>query len=101
MQSPSIRIAASRITVVVLTVAVWVMFFCHVLFANRPLAIAFQVLAAALMLWARLSFGSRSFHAAANPTEGHLVTTGPYRFIRHCQQRREMSTNHRFKKSTF
>ena len=83
MQSPSIRIAASRIAVVVLTVTVWVMFFRHVLFADLPLAIAFQVLAAALMLWARLSFGLRSFHAAANPTEGHLVTAGPYRFIRH------------------
>jgi len=28
-------------------------------------------------------FGRRSFHAAANPTEGELVTVGPYRYIRH------------------
>ena len=27
--------------------------------------------------------GARSFHAAANPTDGGLVTTGPYRFVRH------------------
>jgi len=36
-----------------------------------------------LMVWARLSFGLRSFHAGANPTEGGLVTKGPYGFVRH------------------
>jgi protein-S-isoprenylcysteine O-methyltransferase Ste14 len=35
------------------------------------------------MIWARITFGFRSFHAAANPTEGGLVTHGPYRFLRH------------------
>jgi protein-S-isoprenylcysteine O-methyltransferase Ste14 len=35
------------------------------------------------MIWARITFGRRSFHAAANPTEGGLVTTGPYRYVRH------------------
>jgi len=35
------------------------------------------------MLWARLTFGRRSVHAAANPTAGGVVTTGPYRFVRH------------------
>ena len=41
------------------------------------------MLAAVLMLWARFTFGTRSFHAAANPTAGGLVTTGPYRYWRH------------------
>ena len=35
------------------------------------------------MFWARLTFGMRSFHMAANPSEGSLVTSGPYRLIRH------------------
>ena len=35
------------------------------------------------MVAARITFGRRSFHAAANPTEGGLVTTGPYAYIRH------------------
>jgi protein-S-isoprenylcysteine O-methyltransferase Ste14 len=30
-----------------------------------------------------LTFGARSFHAGANPTEGGIVTTGPYGFLRH------------------
>jgi protein-S-isoprenylcysteine O-methyltransferase Ste14 len=42
-----------------------------------------QVLAAGLMIWARVAFGGRSFHASAEATEGGLVTTGPYRIIRH------------------
>jgi len=45
--------------------------------------ITVQILAAALMVWARLTFGRRSFHAAASPTEGGLVTSGPYRYLRH------------------
>jgi len=53
------------------------------LFSPSPAVIAVQALAVALFLWARWTFGVRSFHAAANPTEGGLVTTGPYRFIRH------------------
>lgn len=54
-----------------------------VLFTAQPLAIALQLIAIALMVWARVTFGRRSFHAAANPTAGGLVTTGPYRIIRH------------------
>lgn len=53
------------------------------IFSTSPLVIAAQLLAFALMIWARASFGVRSFHLAANPTEGGLVTTGPYALIRH------------------
>ena len=55
----------------------------HNVLSPSPFAIVPQALAVALMLWARVTFGRRSFHLAANPTEGGLVTTGPYRFIRH------------------
>jgi protein-S-isoprenylcysteine O-methyltransferase Ste14 len=53
------------------------------LFARTPAAVAAQFAAVGLMIWARLTFGRRSFHASADPTAGGLVTTGPYRFIRH------------------
>jgi Putative protein-S-isoprenylcysteine methyltransferase len=53
------------------------------LLAGGWLGQAVQVLAVGLMLWARWTFGRRSFHAAANPTAGGLVTTGPYRYVRH------------------
>jgi protein-S-isoprenylcysteine O-methyltransferase Ste14 len=53
------------------------------LFAPSPVVIVPQILALLLLVWARVTFGRRSFHLVANPTEGGLVTTGPYRFIRH------------------
>ena len=49
----------------------------------NPVAIALQIVAVGLMGWARWTFKWRSFHASADPTAGGLVTTGPYRFIRH------------------
>jgi protein-S-isoprenylcysteine O-methyltransferase Ste14 len=53
------------------------------LFSTNPAVIAVQVLSLAFLLWARITFGRRSFHVAASPTEGGLVTSGPYRHVRH------------------
>jgi protein-S-isoprenylcysteine O-methyltransferase Ste14 len=52
-------------------------------FSPQPVVILAEVAAVALMLWARLTFGQRSFRAAASPSAGGLVTSGPYRYIRH------------------
>lgn len=59
------------------------LFFSKALFSPSPVVIAAQCAAVGLMAWARLTLGRRSFHAAADPTAGGLVTSGPYRFIRH------------------
>lgn len=53
------------------------------LLSPSPFVILPQAAAVLLLIWARLAFGKRSFHAAANPTAGGLVTSGPYRYIRH------------------
>ena len=53
------------------------------LLSTSPLVIALQLVAFLLFLWARVTFGRRSFHVVADPTEGGLVTVGPYRYIRH------------------
>ena len=53
------------------------------LFSPSPFVLVPQAGAVVLMVAARLAFGMRSFHLAANPTKGGLVTWGPYRFIRH------------------
>lgn len=52
------------------------------LFSPHPLVIALQVLAFLFMVWARITFGMRSFHAAASTTEGELVTRGPFAIVR-------------------
>jgi protein-S-isoprenylcysteine O-methyltransferase Ste14 len=53
------------------------------LFSLSPGVISVQALALLLFLWARVTFGRRSYHVVADPTEGGLVTGGPYRYIRH------------------
>src|SRR6059058_5959268 len=73
----------SLVATLVLVGSVVVLYARHSLVASTPVGIALQVLAALLMLWARLTFGKRSFHATANPTAGGLVTAGPYRYWRH------------------
>jgi protein-S-isoprenylcysteine O-methyltransferase Ste14 len=57
--------------------------FIHHLFAKNPFLIGIQVAAVLLMIWARKTFGLRSFHAAAGTSDGGLVTSGPYRYWRH------------------
>ena len=53
------------------------------LFSSHAVVILSQIAAGVLMFWARRTFGRRSFHLTADPTEGGLVTSGPYRYIRH------------------
>jgi protein-S-isoprenylcysteine O-methyltransferase Ste14 len=53
------------------------------LLSSSPLVMSLQVLALLLFFWARITFGRRSYHVMADPTEGGLVTGGPYRYIRH------------------
>ena len=55
----------------------------HEVLARSVPAIAVQIAAVLLMIAARITFGRRSFHAAANPTAGGLVTNGPYAWLRH------------------
>jgi protein-S-isoprenylcysteine O-methyltransferase Ste14 len=73
----------SILGVVVMVGALIGLYKIGVLLTAQPIAIALQLTAVALMVWSRITFGRRSFHAAANPTAGGLVTTGPYRIIRH------------------
>ena len=72
----------SLLAVLLMIVAIVGLYAMHALLSFHPLAIALQVIAVALMVWARVTFGRRSFHASADPTAGGLVTTGPYRYIR-------------------
>ena len=74
---------ASLITFVIAVMGLIYLIFTKHLLSTNPVGITVQVLAAGLMVWARITFGTRSFHAMANTTEGGLVTSGPYRFLRH------------------
>ncbi len=67
----------------ILLLAITGMFLTRSLIGTTDIAIVLQLLSLLLMIWARLTFGLRSFHASARPTEGGIVTTGPYRYLRH------------------
>jgi protein-S-isoprenylcysteine O-methyltransferase Ste14 len=74
---------ASLVATLVLVASAGLLIVRQAAVARGPVLVTLQVLAVVIMLWARATFGGRSFHAGANPTEGGLVTTGPYRFVRH------------------
>jgi protein-S-isoprenylcysteine O-methyltransferase Ste14 len=57
--------------------------FNNYIITKNPVIIIIQLLSFCLMIWARRTFRSRSFHLTADPTEGGLVTRGPYRWLRH------------------
>ena len=74
---------ASIVATLVLIGSVVALYVRRQLLGTGVVSVTLQVLAVLLMLWARVTFGRRSFHAAANPTAGGLVTWGPYRYWRH------------------
>lgn len=63
--------------------ALFWLFLRGALVAAGPAGLAVQGLSICLMVWARLTFGRRSFRPGPAPSEGGLVTTGPYRYLRH------------------
>jgi protein-S-isoprenylcysteine O-methyltransferase Ste14 len=67
----------------VLIVAMTSLYWLDALFSTSPLVIGLQLVALALMLWARLTFGRRSFHFSAQPTSETLITHGAYQLVRH------------------
>jgi len=62
--------AGSVAAFVLMVVGIIGLYGTNALFSRSSSVIAAQILAVALMLWARAAFGSRSFHAAADPTSG-------------------------------
>jgi len=75
--------AVSLLCFVLMVVGIVGLYSGKALISRAPAGIAAQLFAVALMIWARITFGRRSFHAAADPTTGGLVTTGPYAYFRH------------------
>ncbi|MCA9978900.1 MAG: isoprenylcysteine carboxylmethyltransferase family protein [Anaerolineales bacterium] len=53
------------------------------LLSGSPVVITGQLLAVALAVWARRSFGTAQFNIHAEPVSKSLIAAGPYQFIRH------------------
>jgi hypothetical protein len=67
----------SLIGLFVMAIAIVGLCLIRSLFSLQPIAIALQAGAVALMAWARLIFGHRSFHASADPTAGGACDCRP------------------------
>jgi len=77
-----VRNALSALATLALVAGAGVLAYNHLVIGTNPIAIGVQIAGVLLMVWARITFGLRSFHATAAPTAGGLVTNGPYRFVR-------------------
>lgn len=75
--------AGSKVGYIIAVIGIMILIQKKYVFSSNPLAILIQVFSVALMIWSRLTLGVRSFHVSANPTEGKLITVGPYRWLRH------------------
>jgi protein-S-isoprenylcysteine O-methyltransferase Ste14 len=75
--------AFSVVGYLLIVIALVPLVYLHAVFSSSPIVLTVQTLAVALMIWARIAFGARSFHFAADPTKGGLVTSGPYKLVRH------------------
>ncbi len=69
-----VRVMQSRIGFMLMVAGLAGLIAGRAIVSANPLVIACQAVAVFLMLWARVTFGRRSFHASATPTDGGLVT---------------------------
>lgn len=73
----------SKLALLITVVAILYLLFSGNLISLSPLIITGQLLAVALSIWARRSFLGGQFSIHAEPSEGPLLSSGPYQFIRH------------------
>jgi protein-S-isoprenylcysteine O-methyltransferase Ste14 len=73
----------SKAALLILLLAILSLLITGNLISRSPLVAVGQVLAIALAIWSRRSFGATPFSIHAEPIESSLLAAGPYRFIRH------------------
>ena len=73
----------SKFALLIVIIAILFLLLSGNLLSSSPFIIAVQLLAVALSIWARRSFREGQFSISAEPSEGPLLLTGPYQFIRH------------------
>lgn len=73
----------SKLALPVLLIALLVLLIRSNLLSTSPYVITAQILAIALSVWARRSFGAGQFKVSEEPAEGSLLKSGPFKFIRH------------------
>ena len=77
------RVIIEKLAVLVVVAGLVALIVTNSLVSTSPFVIAGQVAALALLGWSRASFPKDSFAAGAAPRAASLITTGPYRLLRH------------------
>lgn len=77
------QVISSTLPLLLIVAAIVVLAVTGNLFSLSPFVIAAQVAAVGLNVWARVSFQKGTFRVTATPAAGSIITTGPYRFLRH------------------
>ena len=73
----------SRYALLLVIAAVILLAVTEDLFSSSAVAIAVQILAVGVAIWARRSFPTGAFRVDATPSADMVIRRGPYRLIRH------------------
>ena len=73
----------SKFALLITIVTILYLLFSGNLLSLSPFIITGQLLAVALSIWSRRTFQGGQFSIHAEPSEGPLLSSGPYRYIRH------------------
>jgi len=73
----------SKFALLIVIISILYLLISENLLSTSPLVIVGQLIAILLSIWARRSFKKGQFNIHAEPFEGPLIETGPYKYIRH------------------
>jgi protein-S-isoprenylcysteine O-methyltransferase Ste14 len=77
------KLFVEKLAVLVVVAGLVALIVTRSVISTSPLVIAGQLAAIAVLGWSRSSFPKGSFAAGASPRGARLITTGPYRLVRH------------------
>ena len=73
----------SKFALLILVLSIIYLLISGNMLSESPFIIIGQLLSVGFSIWARRSFQKEQFSIHAEPSNGSLLTTGPYKFVRH------------------
>jgi len=73
----------SKFALLVLVISIIIMLVTGNFLSESPFIIIGQLLSVGFSIWARRSFPKERFSIHAEPSNGFLLTKGPYKYVRH------------------
>ncbi len=73
----------SKFALLILVISIIILLLTGNLISESPFIIIGQLLSIGFSIWARRSFQKNQFSIHAEPSNGMLLTKGPYKYVRH------------------